>query len=157
MSLGSKQLAFVGFMLLLAGLDFTGTLLAKEWTVHREPWQLAGGALTFLALFATLLCGLRYAEMSMLTLGWIVALQIALIIVDRSRYGTHLSIGGWLAVVAILVLQGYLLVGGGVSAAGDADERRSPAKASTSTGDDDHLGCEPDSSMTQSKAASAAS
>jgi hypothetical protein len=122
MSVGNRQLAIVGFMLLLAGLDFTGTLLAKEWTVHREPWALAGGALTFLALFAVLLCGLRYAEMSLLTLGWIVALQLALIVVDRSRYGTHLSIGGWMAVVAILVLQGYLLVGGGVSAAQPLDD-----------------------------------
>ena len=122
MSLGIKQLAIIGFMLLLAGLDFTGTLLAKEWTVHREPWQLAGGAVTFLALFVALLCGLRYAEMSMLTLGWIVALQLALIMVDRSRYGTHLSIGGWMAVAAILVLQGYLLLGGGVSAAQPLDD-----------------------------------
>jgi hypothetical protein len=122
MSVGNKQLAIVGLMLLLAGLDFTGTLLAKEWTVHREPWQLAGGAVTFLALFGVLLCGLRYAEMSLLTLGWIVVLQLALIMVDRSRYGTHLSIGGWMAVVAILVLQGYLLLGGGVSAAKTVDD-----------------------------------
>ena len=120
--MGNKQLAIVGFMLLLAGLDFTGTLLAKEWTVHRQPWQLASGAVTFLALFVALLCGLRYAEMSMLTLGWIVALQLALIMVDRSRYGTRLSIGGWMAVVAIIVLQGYLLLGGGVSAAKTLDD-----------------------------------
>jgi hypothetical protein len=125
---GSRPLAIVGFMLLLAGLDFTGTLLAKEWTVHREPWQLAGGALTFLALFAALLCGLRYTEMSLLTLGWIVALQIALIMVDRSRYGTHLSIGGWLAVAAILALQGYLLLGGGVSTAELLDDAQPPAE-----------------------------
>ena len=48
----------------------------------------------------------------MLTLGWIVVLQMAVLMVDRSRYGTHLSVGGWLAVLAILVLQGYLLLGG---------------------------------------------
>jgi hypothetical protein len=45
-----------------------------------------------------------------------------LIMVDRSRYGTRLSIGGWLAVVAIVVLQGYLLLGGGVSAAKALDD-----------------------------------
>mgnify|MGYP003580002353 CR=1 FL=1 len=77
-------------MMLLAGLDFLGTMLAKEWTVHRAPWQLAGGALAFLALFVVLVCGLRYAEMSMLTLGWIVVLQMAVLVVDRTRYGTHL-------------------------------------------------------------------
>jgi hypothetical protein len=118
-------------MLLLAGLDFTGTLLAKEWTVHREPWQLAAGASAFLALFVALVCGLRYAEMSLLTLGWIVTLQVALILVDRSRYGIHLSIGGWFAVVTILVLQTYLVLGGGVTTA-QVGERRSAAEAVSS-------------------------
>ena len=107
----AHALAMIGFMTLLAGLDFAGTMLAKEWTVHRAPWQLAGGAAAFLALFVALVFGLRYAEMSVLTLGWIVMLQVGLIAVDRSRYGIHLSFGGWVAVVAILVLQGYLLLG----------------------------------------------
>src|SRR5262245_61038620 len=117
-------------MLLLAGLDFTGTLLAKEWTVHRAPWQLGAGAMTFVALFAALALGLRYAEMSLLTLGWIVALQIALIMVDRSRYGTHLSLGGWIAVIAILVAQGYLLLGGAVSAGESANGSSQSSAAS---------------------------
>jgi hypothetical protein len=108
----SNPLAVIGFMLLLAGLDFIGTLFAKEWTVHRAGWQLVAGGAAFLALFVVLVCGLRYAEMSLLTLGWIVVLQTAVLAVDRSRYGTHLSVGGWLAVLTILVLQGYLLIGG---------------------------------------------
>jgi hypothetical protein len=107
----AHALAMIGFMTLLASLDFAGTMLAKEWTVHRATWQLAGGAVAFLALFVVLVFGLRYAEMSVLTLGWIVMLQLGLIAVDRSRYGIHLSLGGWVAVVAILVLQGYLLLG----------------------------------------------
>ena len=117
-----SPIAMLGFMVLLAGLDFTGTMLAKEWTIHRAPWQLMGGGVAFLALFVALLCGLRYAEMSMLSLGWIVVLQTGLIALDRSRYGFPLSIGGWLAVAAILVLQGYLLVGGGVNAATPIDD-----------------------------------
>jgi len=96
---------------MLAALDLAGTLLAKEWTVHRAVWQLVGGGAAFLALFVVLVWGLRYAELSMLTLGWIVVLQLAVLMVDRSRYGTQLSVGGWLAVVGILVLQGYLLLG----------------------------------------------
>jgi hypothetical protein len=107
----AHALAMIGMMTLLAGLDFAGTVLAKEWTVHRAPWQLAAGAAAFLALFVVLVFGLRYAEMSMLTLGWIVMLQVGLIALDRSRYGIHLSLGGWVAVIAILVLQGYLLLG----------------------------------------------
>ena len=104
-----RQVAAVGFMVVLAGLDFGGTMLAKEWTVHREPWQLIGGGAAFLALFAVLVSGLRYAEMSILTLGWIVMLQTAVIVVDRSRYGNSLSTGAWLAMLTILLLQGYLL------------------------------------------------
>jgi len=107
----ANALAMIGFMTLLASLDFAGTMLAKEWSVHRAPWQLAGGATAFLALFGVLVFGLRYAEMSVLTLGWIVMLQLGLIALDRSRYGIHLSVGGWVAVIAILVLQGYLLLG----------------------------------------------
>jgi len=157
MSVGGRQLAMVGFMLLLAGLDFIGTLLAKEWTVHRAPWQLAAGAATFVALFAALSLGLRYAEMSLLTLGWIVALQIALIMVDRSRYGTHLSRGGWIAVIAILVAQGYLLLGGAVSAC-QAGERRSGAETASSVGAGEQLACEPEPlRVSHSSAASAES
>ena len=113
-----SPLAMLGFMVLLAGLDFTGTMLAKEWTIHRAPWQLLGGGAAFLALFVALVCGLRFAEMSMLSLGWIVVLQTGLIVLDRSRYGIHLSTGGWLAVTTILVLQGYLLLGGGLTSSG---------------------------------------
>jgi hypothetical protein len=128
-----SPMAMLGFMVLLAGLDFTGTVLAKEWTIHRAAWQLLGGGITFLALFVALVCGLRYAEMSMLSLGWIVVLQTGLIVLDRSRYGFHLSIGGWVAVAAILVLQGYLLLGGGVNAApvDDAADQSSAASAAS--------------------------
>jgi hypothetical protein len=122
----------VGFMLLLAGLDFVGTMLAKEWTVHRSAWQLVAGGAAFLALFVVLVCGLRYAEMSLLTLGWIVVLQTAVLAVDRSRYGTHLSIGGWLAVLTILVLQGYLLLGGAQTAPVEQDSGQPSAASAAS-------------------------
>ncbi|HZB40970.1 MAG TPA: hypothetical protein VE487_08395 [Ilumatobacter sp.] len=117
-----SPMAMLGFMLLLAGLDFAGTMLAKEWTIHRAAWQLLGGGFAFVALFVALVSGLRYAEMSMLSLGWIVVLQTGLILLDRSRYGFQLSTGGWFAVAAILVLQGYLLIGGGSNAAAPADD-----------------------------------
>ena len=47
----ANPFAVVGFMVLLAGLDLTGTMLAKEWTVHRAAWQLFAGGAAFLALF----------------------------------------------------------------------------------------------------------
>lgn len=111
------KLALIGFMLLLAVLDFAGTMLAKEWTIHRAPWQLVAGAAAFVMLFVVLALGLRYAEMSVITLGWIVVLQAMVILVDRSRYGTTITPGGWVAIVLIVVLQGYLVLGATSTAA----------------------------------------
>jgi hypothetical protein len=107
------RLLLAGYMVLLAGLDLVGTVLAKEWTVHRAPWQLGAGALAFVGLFAALVLGLRYAELSILTLGWIVVLQAAVLLVDRSRYGTQISVRGWVAITLIVVLQGVLVVEAG--------------------------------------------
>jgi hypothetical protein len=121
----------VGFMVVLAGLDCGGTILAKEWTVHRAHWQLVVGAACFVALFGVLIVGLRYAEMSILTIGWIVTLQAAIIAVDRARYGTALSTKGWLAMAAILALQAYLLIGAATEpAAGDSVQPSAASAAS---------------------------
>jgi hypothetical protein len=97
-------------MVVLAGLDFAGTVLAKEWTVHRAPWLLVAGAASFVALFVVLVVGLRYAEMSIVVLGWIVVLQAGVLMVDRARYGTTITPGGWVAIALIVVLQGYLVL-----------------------------------------------
>jgi peptidoglycan/LPS O-acetylase OafA/YrhL len=106
----------VGYMCLLAALDFTGTLFAKEWALHRSLWCLFGGASAFVALFVVLALGLRWAEMSILTLGWVVVLQSAIILIDRSRYGTTITPAGWVSIVAIIVLQGVLMISGTSSA-----------------------------------------
>ncbi len=108
----ANPVALIGYMLALATFDLLGTVLAKEWTVHRAAWQLIGGAASFMALFLVLALGLRYAEMSIITLGWVVVLQTSVLLIDRSRYGTSISIGGWLAIAAILILQGYLMIAG---------------------------------------------
>jgi hypothetical protein len=115
----AEKLGLIGFMVLLAALDFAGTVLAKEWTIHRAPWQLVAGAGAFVALFVVLVVGLRYAEMSIITIGWIVVLQAAVIVVDRSRYGTTITTGGWIAIGLIVVLQGYLVLGATSSGAPD--------------------------------------
>lgn len=101
----------LGLMVLLAGLDFGGTMLAKEWTVHRQHWLLVAGGAMFLALFAVLVASLKYAEMSVLVIGWIVVLQVGVVLIDRSRYGLSVAPGGWAAMAAILLLQGYLVLG----------------------------------------------
>jgi hypothetical protein len=123
----AAKLALIGFMVVLAALDFAGTVLAKEWTIHRAPWQLVAGAGSFVALFVVLALGLCYAEMSIIILGWIVVLQTGVILIDRSRYGTSITTGGWVAIALILVLQGYLVLG----ATESANAATAPAVATT--------------------------
>jgi hypothetical protein len=101
----------VGFIVALAGLDLVGAVLAKEWNEHREPWQLAGSAVAFLLLFVVFVSGLAYTEMSILTFGWIVVLETAVIMIDWARYGVTMTPSRWAAVAGIVALQAYLLLG----------------------------------------------
>ena len=97
-------------MLGLAGLDLLGALLAKEWTErHHAAWFLAG-LVAFGFLFALYAASLRVAELSVVTLGWIVFLQVGLVLVDQFRYGVDLPPAKWAAVVLILLLQAYLVL-----------------------------------------------
>ena len=73
----------IALVVVLAGLDLVGALLAKEWTSGRSPWMFAGGALVFLLLFSVYAIGLRFAEMSTVTFGWIVGLQVAVLFLER--------------------------------------------------------------------------
>lgn len=100
----------IALVVVLAGLDLVGALLAKEWTSGRSPWMFAGGALVFLLLFSVYAIGLRFAEMSTVTFGWIVGLQVAVLFLERVRYGVSLPTGKWIAIVAILGLQAYLVL-----------------------------------------------
>jgi hypothetical protein len=43
-------------------------------------------------------------------MGWIIFLQIAIILLDTLRYGLQLPRGKWLAIGALLILQGYLVL-----------------------------------------------
>jgi len=100
----------VGAMLLLAGLDFTGAIFAKEWAERgRMPMFLLGLA-SFAILFVVYARILKVAELSTVTIGWVVFLQVGLLALDALRYEVRLSPGKMLAIVAILLLQGYLVL-----------------------------------------------
>ena len=105
-----SPVTLIVIMLLLAGLDLVGAIVAKEWTLGRSSWFLVAGAMSFVVLFAVYAVGLRYAELSTVTFGWIVGLQVAVLVVERLRYEVELPPGKWAAIVAILVLQGYLVL-----------------------------------------------
>lgn len=103
-------------MLALAALDLAGALAAKEWASSSRPTALFLGVAAFLTLFWVYASALQYAELALVTMGWIVILQVGLLVIDRFQFGVHLAPGKWVAVVVILVAQGYLLLGPGADA-----------------------------------------
>jgi hypothetical protein len=109
----SWPLAVVGglAMVALATLDFAGAIAAKQWSDTGSPRWLAAGVVSFLLLFYVYASSLRYADLAMVTMGWIVLLQVGLLVLDRLRYGVTLAPSKWVAVVLILVLQSYLVIG----------------------------------------------
>jgi hypothetical protein len=96
-------------MALLATLDLAGAYAAKEAVERRSPAIAALGGLLFVLLFWVYACSLQYADLAPVTFGWIVLLQIGVLLLDRFRYGTHLPRGAWIAVALILAAQAYLL------------------------------------------------
>jgi hypothetical protein len=53
------------------------------------------------------------------TFGWIVGLQVAVLVVERVRYEVELPAGKWAAIGAILLLQGYLVLAPNGAAPGE--------------------------------------
>ncbi|MEZ4521969.1 MAG: hypothetical protein R3A46_10060 [Thermomicrobiales bacterium] len=100
----------VGAMLALAGLDFLGAIFAKEWAERHQITFYIAGAAAFLLLFAVYAFSLKFAELSTVTFGWIVLLQVGIILVDTQRYGVVLPPGKWVAVAGLLLLQAYLII-----------------------------------------------
>jgi hypothetical protein len=97
-------------MVLLAALDLAGAVAAKEWADDGNVRGLVLGSASFLVLWWVYASSLKYAELSLVTMGWIVLLQVGLLLIDRWRYGVELSTGKWVAVAVVLLAQGYLLL-----------------------------------------------
>ena len=119
-------------MLALAALDVAGALAAKQWAATSGVVPLLLGAAAFLVLFWVYASALQYAELALVTMGWIVVLQVGLLLIDRFHFGVHLAPGKWVAAVVILAAQGYLLartqrLRGGDRGGRRADRRRGDA------------------------------
>ena len=97
-------------MVALAALDLAGAVAAKEWAEHRSAWPMLLGLGAFAALFWVYASSLQYAELALVTMGWIVMLQVGLVVVDRVRYGVELPAGKWVAVGILLLTQAYLVL-----------------------------------------------
>lgn len=94
----------------LAGLDIAGALAAKEWSINGSSAAAAIGVTSFVLLFWVYASALQYAELAVVTMGWIVLLQVGLLVVDAVRYGVQHSTGQWIASVVIMAAQGYLVL-----------------------------------------------
>jgi multidrug transporter EmrE-like cation transporter len=103
-------LTSIAAMMLLALLDFIGAVFAKEWADTRQPWWFVAGLVTFIGLFAFYATSLKTAELSIVTIGWVVFLQVGLVLYERVRYGAHLPPLKWVAIALILALQAYLVL-----------------------------------------------
>ena len=97
-------------MAALAGLDLLGAIAAKEWAEKQNVTAIALGVLAFVLLFWVYASSLQYAELAVVTMGWIVLLQVGIVIVDRVHFGNVLPADKIGAIVIILVAQGYLVL-----------------------------------------------
>jgi hypothetical protein len=104
-------------MVLLAGLDLVGALFAKEWAENGSIRALVLGAGAFVVLFWVYASSLKYAELALVTMGWVVMLQVGLVLIDRWVYGVELPLGKWVAIGVVLLAQGYLVLAPGVERA----------------------------------------
>lgn len=97
-------------MVTLAVLDLIGSYCAMRYlhTGHQGWWS--AGAASFVLLFAVYSASLHWAELSAVTLGWIVLLQLGVIALDRIVNGIILPPTKWLALAGVLLLMGYILV-----------------------------------------------
>jgi hypothetical protein len=104
-------------MLVLAGLDLLGALLARHWSqtnggVGRLLFFM-GGVATFVLLFAVYAKSLQFAELVPVTFGWIAILQVGLLVIAAVGNSRQLSAGQCAAALAIVALEGFLLVSSG--------------------------------------------
>jgi hypothetical protein len=105
-----RPVVAVVVMVLLGVLDLAGSIAAKEAVDRRSLAWGAAGALIFLAVFWVYLAGLAVAGLAVVTLGWIVVVQVGVVVLDRYRYGEPLPRGAWVVVVVLLVAQAYLML-----------------------------------------------
>jgi hypothetical protein len=105
-----KPVVAIVAMVVLAGLDIVGALLARRWAHGGGLLWFGVGVTCFIVLFWVYGSSLRYADLIPVTFGWIAALQVGLMIVGRVGSSTAVPAKQWLAAAVIIVLEGYLLL-----------------------------------------------
>lgn len=106
--LGTPALATVA-MVALAALDLLGAYAAKELHLTDKVGWAVLGVGSFGVLFFVYSASLAYAELAVVTMGWIVLLQVGLVVLDRVKFGVSLPPDALVALGIILAAQGYLV------------------------------------------------
>ncbi len=101
----------IAAMIALAGLDLIGAMFARSWADHRSIVSMVGGIVVFGLLFVVYGKSLDYVELSTVTIGWVVLLQVGVMVIDR-LHGAVISAPRLGAMGLILILQAYLTVSG---------------------------------------------
>lgn len=94
---------------MLAGLDFVIGLVAKSWSTSGSWTALGPGLALSLVLFWLYGISLRHGHLSTITIGWVVAVSCADLVIDRFGFGVQLLPSKWAAALGAVVLLGYLL------------------------------------------------
>ena len=93
----------------LGGLDIIGAAFARSWSEHRSNASLIGGILVFGLLFVVYGKSLSYATLTTVTIGWVVTLQVGVVVLDR-LHGGEIAPTRMGAIALILILQAYLTI-----------------------------------------------
>ncbi len=101
----------IAVMVALAGLDLIGAMFARSWADHRSIVSMIGGIIVFGLLFVVYGKSLDFVDLSTVTIGWVVLLQVGVMVLDRLD-GVVISMPRLGAMGLILILQAYLTVSG---------------------------------------------
>ncbi len=97
-------------MAALAMLDLVGAYAAKEWMLRRGAGMFALGLVAMVLLFWVYASALQFADLAIVTLGWIVLLQVGILVMEAVKYGVHYPAKTWAVVAVIMAAQGYLVL-----------------------------------------------
>jgi hypothetical protein len=94
-------------MVILATLDLVGATLARHWAIHRAAPALVLGVGVFAVLFVVYAQSLAHAELTTVTIGWIVLVQVGVVVLERLD-GVAIPAPKLAAIACILALQAFL-------------------------------------------------
>ncbi len=95
---------------LLVGVDLIGSVAIKEAGLRRSPALAFVGVLAFVCLALVLYLALQYAELTLVSLCWIVLVQVGVMLVDHFLYGVTPGNVQLLAIGVALVALGVALL-----------------------------------------------